>query len=405
MPTAGRRRRAPAFLCALAVLLTACSSDGKPAPRAVTSAGTSAGTSAETSAETTQPTSRPRGPEERVEDVIAGLDRRARVAQLFVAGVPLDDLASGDALAEGGMGGLFLAGRSDAPATELAGVTEHWQSLAPGPGLWVAVDQEGGDVQALRGPGFEPLPSALDQGALPPGDLAALAEGMGTALRDAGLNLDLAPVVDVVPPGTEAGNAPIGAYDRQYGSTPEAVAAAAGTVVDGLARAEVTATLKHFPGLGRVRDNTDTTADVVDPETTADDEQVALFAELARSPAAPFVMVSSATYPRLDPDDQAAFSRPVVTDLLRERLGFHGVVISDDLGNARAVRDVPPGERAVRFLAAGGTLVLTVEPAIVPEMIDAVVARSEADPVFAATVDDAVRTALLAKDGAGLLGG
>ena len=397
MPTAGRRRYASAFLCALAALLTACSSDGKPAPRAETSAGTSAETSAETTA--------PPGPEERVEDVIAGLDRRARVAQLFVAGVPLDDLASGDALAEGGMGGLFLAGRSDAPATELAGVTEHWQSLAPGPGLWVAVDQEGGDVQALRGPGFEPLPSALDQGALPPDDLAALAEGMGTALRDAGVNLDLAPVVDVVAPGTEAGNAPIGAYDRQYGSTPEAVAAAAGTVIDGLARAEVTATLKHFPGLGRVRDNTDTTADVVDPETTADDEQVALFAELARSPAAPFVMVSSATYPRLDPDDQAAFSRPVVTDLLRERLGFHGVVISDDLGNARAVRDVPPGERAVRFLAAGGTLVLTVDPAIVPEMIDAVIARSEADPAFSATVDDAVRTALLAKDAAGLLGG
>jgi hypothetical protein len=69
------------------------------------------------------------------------------------------------------------------------------------------------------------------------------------------------------------------------------------------------------------------------------------------------------------------------------------------------VRDVAPGERAVRFLAAGGTLVLTVEPAIVPEMIDAVLARSDTDPGFAATVDDAVRTALLAKDRAGLLGG
>jgi beta-N-acetylhexosaminidase len=92
-----------------------------------------------------------------------------------------------------------------------------------------------------------------------------------------------------------------------------------------------------------------------------------------------------------------------VTELLRERLRFDGVVISDDLGNARAVRDVPPGERAVRFLGAGGTLVLTVEPAIVPEMIDAVLQRSDADPAFAATVHDAVRTALLAKDRAGLL--
>jgi beta-N-acetylhexosaminidase len=130
---------------------------------------------------------------------------------------------------------------------------------------------------------------------------------------------------------------------------------------------------------------------------------VTLFADLARSTADPFVMGSSATYPRIDPAEQATFSSVVVTDLLRERLGFDGVVISDDLGDARAVRDVPPGERAVRFLAAGGTLVLTVEPAIVPEMIDAVLARSEADPSFAATVDAAVRTALLAKDRAGLL--
>ncbi|WP_324278110.1 glycoside hydrolase family 3 N-terminal domain-containing protein [Blastococcus brunescens] len=114
-------------------------------------------------------------------------------------------------------------------------------------------------------------------------------------------------------------------------------------------------------------------------------------------------MVSSATYPKIDPSAQAAFSPVVVTGLLRERLGFDGVVISDDLGNARAVLDLPPGERAVRFLAAGGTLVLTVDPDLVPEMIDAVLERDRSDPAFAATVDAAVRTALIAKDGAGLL--
>ncbi|HEY4604844.1 MAG TPA: hypothetical protein VIH08_10980, partial [Blastococcus sp.] len=70
-----------------------------------------------------------------------------------------------------------------------------------------------------------------------------------------------------------------------------------------------------------------------------------------------------------------------------------------------AVSTIPPGERAVRFLAAGGTLVLTAEPTILPEMIDAVLERSQRDPAFAATVDDAVRTALTAKDRAGLLAG
>jgi beta-glucosidase-like glycosyl hydrolase len=394
MPTAGRRRRGAALLCALTALLTACSSPGRPAPAAQTSASTPAAT-----------TSRPPGPEERAAAVLAGLDRRARISQLFIVGVPLDDLGSGDASAQSGVGGLFLAGRSEAPATELAATAQRWQSLSPGPSLWLAADQEGGAVQSLKGPGFERLPSALDQGALPPGDLAALADGMGTALHDAGLNLDLAPVADVVPAGTEAANAPIGAFDRQYGSTPESVSAAAGTVIDGLARSGVTATLKHFPGLGRVQENTDTATGVTDSVTTPDDAQVALFGDLARSHADPFVMVSSAIYALIDPTQEAAFSPVVVTDLLRERLGFDGVVISDDLGIALAVSTLPPGERAVRFLAAGGTLVLTAEPTILPEMIDAVLERSQRDPAFAATVDDAVRTALTAKDRAGLLAG
>jgi beta-glucosidase-like glycosyl hydrolase len=167
----------------------------------------------------------------------------------------------------------------------------------------------------------------------------------------------------------------------------------------------VTSAVKHFPGLGRVRDNTDTTAHVVDDVTTQDDPQVAAFGELARSPARPFVMMSTATYARIDASACAAFSTAVVTGLLRGRLGFDGVVISDDLANARAVEDVEVGDRAVRFLAAGGTLVLTVDPATLPRMMEAVLARDSADPAFARLVSRAVRTALRAKVDAGLLPG
>jgi beta-glucosidase-like glycosyl hydrolase len=206
----------------------------------------------------------------------------------------------------------------------------------------------------------------------------------------------------VVPAGTELSNPPIGFYSRQYGSTAAQVTAAAGTIVDGLATAQVTATLKHFPGLGRVRNNTDT-EQATDGVTAADDQQVAAFATVARSPASPFVMVSSATYTLIDPANQAAFSPVVVDQLLRGRLGFDGVVVSDDLGNAGAVQSVPVGERAVRFLAAGGTLILTVEPSVLPAMVDAVLARSGSDPAFSAVVDGAVHTALLAKARAGLL--
>jgi beta-glucosidase-like glycosyl hydrolase len=387
VPTA---RRLAALGCVL-LGLTACSSHSGEKPAATSSSATSSAAA---------PT-----PADPVTEARAGLDRRAQVAQLFIAGVRLDELSPGDQLAASGVGGIFLAGRSQAPATELAATVQGWQADAPGPGLWVAADQEGGQVQSLQGPGFERLPSALEQGALPPADLAALADRLGASLHDAGVNLDLAPVVDVVPPGTEGANPPIGAVDRQYGGTAAQVVAAAGAVVDGLAAHQVTATLKHFPGLGRVQGNTDTAATVTDSVTTADDEQVAAFATLAASPAEPFVMTSSAVYTQLDPADVAAFSPAVVTGLLRNRLGFDGVVVSDDVGNAAAVADVAPGDRAVRFLAAGGTLVLTVDATLVPEMIDAVLARADSDPAFAAQVDAAVRTALTAKNRAGLLPG
>jgi beta-glucosidase-like glycosyl hydrolase len=385
------------------LLLAACSS-GAPARDAAPTSSPETSASEPSEAEPSEDSS-PAAPEDLVATALEELEPRAEVAQLFLAGVPLDDLDAAEPLVRDGVGGVFLAGRSEAAAAEIAATAADWQELAPGPGLWIAADQEGGRVQTLKGPGFDRLPPAQEQGRLPPQQLAALAEGLGAALADAGVNLDLAPVVDVVPAGTERANAPIGYHQRQYGGTAAEVTRAAGTVVDGLAAAGVTATLKHFPGLGRVRANTDDSAEVVDTVTTARDPDVAVFGTLARSSARPFVMASSATYTRIDAGHLAMFSSVVLTDLLREQLGFDGVILSDDVGAAEAVQDVSPGERAVRFLAAGGTMVLTVEPSDVPTMIDAVLARSERDRAFAATVADAVRTALLAKAHAGLLDG
>ncbi|MGY1774075.1 glycoside hydrolase family 3 N-terminal domain-containing protein [Blastococcus sp. SYSU D00813] len=389
----------------LLLVLTGCGgaeprSTANPTPSA--SSGSSAPTTPPPDPEAAAAAAR----EAQVDAALAGLDRRRQIAQLFVVGVPATDpsAAAVELLRDTGVGGVFLRGRSTVAAADLAAATGSWTGLTPGIRPWVAVDQEGGNVQTLSGPGFGPLPRAVDQGALPPDQLAALAAGLGASLASAGINLDLAPVVDVVPAGTERSNQPIGYYGRQYGATAAAVVPAAGAVVDGLAASGVTATIKHFPGLGRVEGNTDDSAGVTDTVTTRDDEQVAAFGTLAASPADPFVMTSSATYALIDPTAPAAFSPVVVTDLLRGQLGFDGVVISDDLGAAQAVQDLPPGDRAVRFLTAGGTLVLTVTPTVLPAMIDAVVARAEADPAFAEQVDAAVRTALLAKAGRGLLG-
>ena len=206
MQVPGRSAVLVAVLALVSLLLAGCGGGSEGSGSSAADTGT---TTSSSTTPTTSPSTSPEDPlEAQVDDALAGLDRRAQIAQLFVIGVRLDDLDAGDALVDDGVGGVFLAGRSEAPVEDIAAVTGRWQAAAPGPGVWVAVDQEGGAVQTLKGSGFDRLPSARDQGALPADQLAALAEGLGASLAAAGVNLDLAPVVDVVPPGTEARQRP-----------------------------------------------------------------------------------------------------------------------------------------------------------------------------------------------------
>ena len=188
-------------------------------PVACATPTTGVGTAPGTTSAVPSPT--PSAAADPVERALAGLDRREQVAQLIVVGVALTDLSPADGFAAEGVGGVFLQGRSRIPADELATETARWAEAAPGPRPWIGVDQEGGAVQTLSGPGFADLPPADRQGRLPAEELAALADDMGASLSSAGINLNLAPVADVVPEGTEDANAPIGAYGRQYDSTAE----------------------------------------------------------------------------------------------------------------------------------------------------------------------------------------
>jgi beta-N-acetylhexosaminidase len=114
-------------------------------------------------------------------------------------------------------------------------------------------------------------------------------------------------------------------------------------------------------------------------------------------------MVSLATYPNLDPQAIAAFSAPVVTGLLRQQLGFTGLIVSDDLGNAVAVRDVPVGDRAVRFLDAGGDVALTVASSTAAPMFDGLLAAATSSEAFRAKLTAAATRVVRAKYGVGLL--
>ena len=327
-----------------------------------------------------------------------------QVGQLFMVGAPATGAGAAtiSAIRDRHVGNVILTGRSSAGVTATAGVTGSLRALATpaatgGVGLLIATDQEGGQVQVLSGPGFSAIPSGLSQGGLAPGTLRADAGVWGGQLRAAGVDADLAPVLDTVPsPAAAATNPPIGVFDREYGFTPATVAAHGLAFAQGMADAGVVATGKHFPGLGRVTANTDTQSGVTDTVTTRNDPYLAPFAQAARS-GVPMIMMSTAIYSRIDPAHPAAFSSTVIRGMLRGDLGFNGVVVSDDLGQARQVAAFSPGDRALQFLQAGGDLVLTVDPNQLPAMYDAVLARAQSDPGFRAVVQQAATRVLALK--------
>jgi beta-N-acetylhexosaminidase len=335
---------------------------------------------------------------------IATLTLPQRVGQVMLIGTPLADLTSvTDLVARYNIGGVFLAGRSRASAADLkAGIAALRSSAPPTTGLLIALDQEGGQVQTLQGNDFPPIPTALEQGGLSSETLRAQTVAWAARLAAIGVTLDLAPVADTVPTSIGYANPPIGAFERQYGADPAAVADDIATVVAAIQSTGVLTTLKHFPGLGRVLKNTDVSTGAVDPVTTTTDPYLAPFQSGIHAGTAA-VMMSSASYPALDPQAIAAFSAPIVTGLLRQQLGFTGLIVSDDLGAAAAVSVVPVGQRAVRFLEAGGDLALTVAPATAPAMLDGLLAAAGASTAFAARVTAAATSVLRAKYAAGVL--
>lgn len=268
--------------------------------------------------------------------------------------------------------------------------------------LVIATDQEGGAVQELRGSGFTTLLPAIDQGRMTSAQLTAYARNFGGQLKQAGVNVDLAPVADTVPASIGLANGPIGRFGREYANQPQAVGSAVQSVVRGLTAAGVGSTLKHFPGLGRISGNTDVTSvGITDTQMTANDPYLQAFSDGIKAGAS-MVMMSSADYPKLDPNNPAVFSPAIVDGLLRGRLGWHGVVVTDDMG-AVAVADVPAGQRATRFIGAGGDLVLIGKASDAPTMIAAVTQKVSQDPAFAGAVAASERRVLTLKASLGLL--
>jgi len=390
-PSSSRAARSAFAAALVGVLALAVGCAPEPAPADPT---TSAPSPTATAPAPPTPTASP--------DPAAALGLEGCVGQMLMVGTPVDTVSpdAAAAIRDRGVGGLFLHGRSSSGVEATAALVAQFRDLAidGSPKLWVATDQEGGEVQVLSGPGFDEIPYAIRQADLGRDALRTAATAWGGQLAAAGIDVNLAPVADIVTSAeTRLNNPPIGALGRQYGYDEQAVAAGAGAFADGMRASGVLPTFKHFPGLGRVDANTDYTAEVLDSVVSADSPDVDVYRELTASGPS-LVMVGTARYQHIDPDHPAAFS-PAVLDLLRDRVGFDGVVITDDLSAAAAAEIVAPGDRAVEALSAGVDIVLaSADPTVLPAMYDAVLARAQSDPAFAARVDESCGRVLEAKD-------
>jgi beta-N-acetylhexosaminidase len=309
---------------------------------------------------------------------------RQRIARLLVVGFrglrvgPDDWIAR--AIADDGLGGVVLfdkdrvkASRNVRTSDQVTGLIADLNALAPERRLIVAIDQEGGLVTRLSPAyGFPVLASEAAIGAKPEADVQTWADGLAATLADVGVNLNLAPVVDL---NINPKNPAVGALDRAFSADPLVVARDAAIEIQAHRLAGVRTALKHFPGLGSATANTD--FGVADVTKTWTGRELDPYRALLAQGLVDVIMAAHVVNGQIDPAAPASLSHATVTDLLRTDLGWDGLVITDDL-QAGAITHAFGAEDAVALaLEAGNDLLLfanqqVYDRAVVTRTIDVI---------------------------------
>jgi beta-N-acetylhexosaminidase len=274
--------------------------------------------------------------------------------QTVVVSVNARDLAAMAPAAQAGFAGLILFGTT-APAG-MARVVAHLQTLTPDKyPMLIMTDEEGGGVERLTNVvGAFPWAQSMGK-TMSAAQITATALRVGRALKSVGVNMDLAPVLDVDGRSVEPGEAdPDGL--RSFGGSPSLVATDGTAFMEGLSDANLTSVLKHFPGLGGASRNTDYGPATTKPWSVLKVTALVPF-EKAIAAGAPAVMLSNASVPGLT--TLPAGISPAVVRELRQNLGFKGLLVTDSLSaGAISALHLSAAQAAVKALAAGADLIL-----------------------------------------------
>lgn len=279
---------------------------------------------------------------------------RGLVARLFLGGLPGPalDPETRRLYSEVPFAGVTLFRANAGTPTAMRVLARDLHALDPAAPPLVAIDHEGGRVHRLAAP-FTHFPAAATVAAAGTGAVRAVATAMGRELAALDVDLTFAPVLDVA---SNPANPIIG--DRAYGTDPDAAARHALTTFRALRATGLLTCGKHFPGHGDTATDSHLELPVVSrPRRSIEATELPSFRR-AIAARVPMLMTAHVHYPALDPKFPATLSPTIVTRLLRRRLGFRGVIATDDL-EMRAIADQwGPDEAAVKALAAGCDLLL-----------------------------------------------
>lgn len=238
---------------------------------------------------------------------------------------------------------------------QLRALNASLQQYAPTP-LLIAIDQEGGIISRLKeSDGFPATRSQQYYGALnQPEVTRAAAEAEGKILRDMGINLNLAPVVDV---NVNPNNPVIAKYERSFSADPQIVTAHALAEIDGYHAQHILTTLKHFPGHGS--STADSHQGLVDVTQTWSEMELEPYQKIIAAGKADAIMTAHIFNAKLDDQYPATLSHKIITGILRERLGYDGVVISDDM-QMGAIRQYYGFEQALELAINAGVDLIAI---------------------------------------------
>jgi beta-N-acetylhexosaminidase len=317
-------------------------------------------------------------------------DFRRQVGRLAIVGfsghgVP-DELRR--LVAEFDLGGVIYFNRNIDTPEQVADLSRQVSAIKREWPLWISVDQEGGRVARLRNP-FTEWPPAITLGRSGDDVLAArFARALAAELRAVGINLDYAPVLDV---HTNPKNQVIG--DRALSERADAVARLGATVIRALQENGVAACGKHFPGHGDTSVDSHEALPIVEHDRRRMDAVEFVPFVKAIEAGVATIMTAHVFAPALDERHIASFSSTIVDGLLKQTLGFRGVVISDDLGMKAVSATSSAGEASVAAIQAGCDAVLLCNHTIDEQVsaLEALIRAAEGGDISLTRIDDAMK--------------